>query len=194
MVSEVKKRWDLNEAKAVAESIVELLKPKCERIVVAGSIRRRRPDVGDIEVLAIPSITYTNDLFGEPTTEMNALDAYLKSLILGGPRREQVFDYRLSSNRRRTYGPLNKLLVHRPSGIPVDIFSTDAKNFGMALMVRTGPREWNIKFMKNFKDKGWEGHAYGGVTDGGGTELPCPEEDDVFKYLEWSWVPPESRY
>ena len=63
----------------------------------------------------------------------------------------------------------------------------------MTLFIRTGPKAWNVRAMAHFKNKGMEGHAYGGVTDVDGRELDCPEEHDVFLALGWSWVYPEDR-
>ncbi|MBU2597552.1 MAG: hypothetical protein KJ757_08345 [Planctomycetes bacterium] len=45
---------ELQKAKAIAEELKSLLEPACERITIAGSIRRQKPDVGDIELLCIP--------------------------------------------------------------------------------------------------------------------------------------------
>jgi DNA polymerase (family 10) len=46
---------ELLRAQCIAEAVVALLKPFCERIEVGGSIRRRRPFVHDIDLVAIPS-------------------------------------------------------------------------------------------------------------------------------------------
>lgn len=47
-------RVPLVEARALADDLVGLLEPFAERIEVAGSVRRERPDVGDLELVAIP--------------------------------------------------------------------------------------------------------------------------------------------
>lgn len=44
----------LSEAKTIALEIYELLKPHCERIKIAGSIRREKAFVNDIEIVCIP--------------------------------------------------------------------------------------------------------------------------------------------
>ena len=168
----------LEKARAIAEELVELLKPACERITVAGSIRRRRQDCGDIELLVIPKYEETIDL----------LDRQLGGLML-----KQVLGHRRDRRGRITYGPKNKLLLHRPSGIGVDVFSVTESNWGMALFVRTGPKEWNIKAMSRFRELGMQGHAYGGITDSDGSEITCPDEKTVFKYLQWAYIPPERR-
>ena len=49
-----KSRWPLKEALIVAETLREVLALRCERVDIAGSIRRRKDTVGDIELLYIP--------------------------------------------------------------------------------------------------------------------------------------------
>jgi DNA polymerase/3'-5' exonuclease PolX len=44
----------LEQALEIAEKVKALLAPHCERIEIAGSIRRKKPDVKDIEIVAIP--------------------------------------------------------------------------------------------------------------------------------------------
>ncbi len=45
----------LHEAEEQSAEIVELLKPFCKKILVVGSIRRKKPECKDIDILAIPS-------------------------------------------------------------------------------------------------------------------------------------------
>ena len=49
---------ELEKARDIAEKIEAVLESSCERIMIAGSIRRRKPDVGDIELLCIPYYTH----------------------------------------------------------------------------------------------------------------------------------------
>ena len=52
----------LVKAKKWADRIVEILAPHCDRIEIAGSIRRQKPTIGDIEVVCIPKQNL--DMFG----------------------------------------------------------------------------------------------------------------------------------
>lgn len=177
-----KTRFPLAQAEGVAQDLVEVLGPACEKIEVAGSIRRRRPDVGDVELLCISRV-------GDPVALGTNLylDAAVEDLIL-----RNVLQKRQNRAGRTNYGRWNKLLVHVASGIPVDIFSTTETNWGMALVVRTGPAEWNIRMMTRFKNRRMQGHAYGGVTQGG-IDVPCPTEEEVFRLLDWEYRAPEGR-
>ncbi|MBA7565683.1 hypothetical protein ES708_07368 [subsurface metagenome] len=45
---------ELEKAKVLADTVVKALEPYCKRIVVAGSIRRQKPTVRDIDLVLIP--------------------------------------------------------------------------------------------------------------------------------------------
>ena len=179
-----KPRWPLNQAKEVAEQLQGLLAPACERIVIAGSIRREKPAVGDIEILYIPKLhSQPADMLGFVDIQ-DELDSLIKASRCVVPRPNKKGAY--------TYGPKNKLMLHPDTGIPVDIFSTDTHNWGMALVVRTGSAEFNIRLMARFKQQGFAGHAYGGITTPNG-EIECPDEETVFRVAGWQYVPPKER-
>lgn len=185
-----KRRFLLEDADRVAADLVAQLAPSCARIAVAGSVRRRKPAVGDIELLAVPLIDRMADLFGQPTGQQYShLDAKLEELRAGG-----TLALRLNIHGLRTYGPLNKLMLHVPSGIPVDLFAATPENWGMALLVRTGPAAFNVLVMTRLIKLGLRGHAYGGVTDvRGKREIACPTEQAVFVLLNWGYMEPWER-
>lgn len=186
-----KRRWPLEIADTVATEIVGRLEGCCERIEVAGSIRRRKPDVGDVELLCIPRVEASalTNLLGEEISTIDLLDRELQTWLQAG-----YLDYRLNSAGHRIgYGPFNKFLVHLSSGMSVDVFSTTERNWGMALFIRTGPAKWNVKAMTRFLQLGLAGHAYRGITDTDGRAADCPDEETVFRHLEWQYVPPEQR-
>jgi len=171
---------ELAKANAIAEELQRYLSWGCERIVIAGSIRRQKPEVKDIELLCVPA-------FGGIVGEVNKLDEAIVDMLMSGH-----LSYRLNKRGQRTYGDKNKFMVHKPSGIGVDIFCTDKENWGMALFIRTGPKELNIKAMKRFMELGMKGHAYGGVSIGEAM-MECPDEETVFKLLGWKYLLPEQR-
>ena len=184
-----KRRWPIEVAEPVAKSLVKRLSPYCQGIEVAGSIRRRKGQVGDIELLCVSKVTSSPDMFGAVTTNHYALDLKLDELVADG----SVLKKRPNKAGRYSYGKQNKLLVHVETGISVDVFSTDAENWGMALLVRTGSREFNSRVMQRFIELGMRGHAYGGVTDQEGSDLDCLDEEAVFRLLGWPWIPPWER-
>ena len=167
-------RYPLALARSVAQEVAALLRPGCARIDVAGSIRRQKPDIGDCELLVIPA-------------PWGVFEYFLSSAMDRG-----ILTKRLNKNGHETFGRLNKLMVHVPSGIGIDLFSTTPENWGMALVVRTGPSEWNIAMMAAFQRLGTPAHAYGGVTVNG-TEVECPTEQRVFDLLGIPYLQPGER-
>lgn len=82
------------DARAIAERLIERLSPSCERIEVAGSVRRQQPFVHDIELVAVPRFEETEpDLFGSPTNRRSLVDGALVGLgefNCNGPRYKQI--------------------------------------------------------------------------------------------------------
>lgn len=154
-------------AEAIAKELVELLEPACERVQVAGSVRRCKPQVHDVEILCIPKFQGPVDL----------LDHRIQGLIAQG-----VLDYRLNKLGSRVYGPKNKLLVHQ-AGVSVDVFSTDEQCWAMALVIRTGPKELNIELARAALARGWALRAYGDGYDTPDGHIHCETEEDVFSVV-----------
>jgi len=157
------------------------------RIKVAGSIRRRRRDVGDIEIVCVPRIHKGKDLFQGPGQEYDFLDDRVKALMNLGVLK-----------KRNGYGPENKYLVHVRSGIPVDVFSANERNWGMTLLVRTGPAEFSAAVMTRLKQLGHQGHVTRGITlhaydPRKRKELACPDEMTVFQVLDLGYIEPRFR-
>ena len=168
----------LQKAKAIAEELVELLKPVCERVIIAGSIRRRKPVPNDIELLCIPKFDGVVDL----------LDQKLKWLV-----GTHVLEYRPNKKGSIVYGPQNKLLRHADSGIGVDIFSTDERCWPVALVVRTGPKESNIAIAMAAQKRGWRLEAYGAGFDTPKGLIRCKSERDVFELVGLPYKKPWER-
>jgi DNA polymerase/3'-5' exonuclease PolX len=165
----------LEKAKTIAEELKGLLSPACNRIEIAGSIRRQKPDVGDVELLVIPRANY--------------LDRILYDLMMRG-----MLAMRLNKRGSRVYGPKNKLLVHLPSGIGVDIFSTNEECWPVALVVRTGGVRTNKEIATQAIQRGMRFHAYGrGFTQPDGSELICQSEADVFRAVGLAYREPWER-
>lgn len=169
---------ELEKARAIAEEVRKLLEPACERIAVAGSIRRRKPEVGDIELLCIPKFV----------DGVDQLDKELGALVF-----QEILGLRLNKKGIRAYGPKNKLLVHLPSGIGVDIFSTTRENWAVSLVVRTGGKKTNMRIASGALRKGLSFHAYGrGFTSWKG-ETICRTEREVFEAVGLPYRDPWER-
>ena len=169
---------ELQKAKAIAEELKALLEPVCQRVIIAGSIRRQKPEVGDIELLCIPKFI----------DGVDQLDREIGDLVIQGR-----LGFRLNKRGSRAYGPKNKLMLHIPSGIGVDIFSTDLGCWAVSLVVRTGGAETNKRIAMAAIRKGWHFRAYGqGFTTPDG-EMVCRSERNVFEFVDMPYLEPWER-
>ena len=186
-MTQQKTRYPIRVAASVARWLMEELGPACERIEVAGSVRRNLQMVGDVELVCVPRYEEARDLFGQPVQGRDLLDAAIQALIQKGH-----LEVRTGPSGGRSYGPRNKFLLHVANGVPVDVFSTEAANFGLTLFVRTGPRDWNIRAMQRLKQLGLKGTINEGVWEGTARTM-CATEEQVFTLLRWPWTAPEAR-
>lgn len=185
-----KQRWPRLAALKVAGELVAALTPCCYRIEVAGSLRRGKESVGDIELLFIPNYGLRGvpgDMFA---SEMASLaDEKINQLCKQGVLKE-----RLSKSGVRAWGKENKLAVHIPSGIPVDFFTTDEDRWFVALVVRTGGKDSNLTLTTSAQRLGRKLHAYGmGVEWPDGIINRCNREEDVFEFCGVPYRKPEDR-
>lgn len=169
---------ELQKAKAIAEELKRLLEPACHRVEIAGSIRRQKPDVGDIELLCVPR--YIDGV--------DQLDREIRALVV-----RRILRFRRNKLGSQVYGPKNKLMVHIPSGIGVDIFSTTDECWAVSLVVRTGGAATNKRIAMVALRKGWHWHAYGrGFTTPDG-EVTCRSEREVFEAVGLPYLEPWER-
>jgi DNA polymerase/3'-5' exonuclease PolX len=184
------------DAMPIAQKFVRFLERYCTRIAIAGSLRRNRNLVSDIEILFISKITSApdpQDLFGDRKIEVSAAGLAIGALLVS-----EVITKRQNVKGRESWGPKNKLAVHVASGIPVDLFETTEKNWWNALVVRTGPADLNRKIASAAIARGWEWHAYGnGFTRGDGKSLidrfVVKSEQDVFHHVGLPYQEPKDR-
>lgn len=188
-------RVPLAEAQVLADELRTLLQPVCLQIEVAGSIRRQRPDVADIELLAIPLWQARFDLFGESNQPpISQLELLCQDLIDDG-----------TFGIRHANGAKYKAL--RFKGIPVDLFTADPHNWGLLFAIRTGPALWSKRLVTEQRYGGWlpghlqvkDGHLWRRDPDktrdvGRDNMIPVPNEAALFKMLARPFQRPEERF
>ena len=154
----------LQEAVSIAEEFKSLLSPYCARCEVAGSVRRKkRDDIKDIEIVAVPD---PQDLFGLRQAINN------HCIVVRGrfPGRYLALKFR---SRR------------------VDLFITTPEQWGCIYLIRTGSAEFCRQLMTRAHGRGRrfrDGRLWDGVT-----ALSTPEEADIFRALGMEYVNPEKR-
>lgn len=188
-----KRRWPLHEARPVAEKLAEAMRPFCGRIEVAGSIRRRRDSVGDIEIVYVSKVgeaVFPGDLLPR---QGDLVDTEIGRLM-----REGVLARRPLKNGTTAFGARNKLLFHVASGIPVDLFSTDESCWWNYLVCRTGGAVSNTRIAMAAKRLGMKWTPYGPGFEllcGGGMRmrLQVSGERDVFEAVRLPYLEPWER-
>lgn len=143
----------------LAQELRDALAPGCEKIAIAGSIRRGKADPKDIELVAIPRLTdemHELDLFGNRvgTIVCDHLHNTLQRLYANGTG-AWTLDPDLPRN-----GPKYKRLRHIESGVCCDLFIVTAASWGVQLAIRTGPGDFSKELVTRARRKGW--HVTGG--------------------------------
>lgn len=163
-------RVRINEAWDRAEEIRRiLLKTKlCKQLEIAGSLRRRKETIGDIDLLA------TSD---KPEKVMDAFCAmtHVERIIGRGP---------------------TKVSVMLKSGMQADLRVLDPEVFGAAMHYFTGSKEHNVKVRTMAQKKGITLNEYGafeGTAEKKGKRVACRTEEEVFAAVGLPYIPPELR-
>jgi len=184
------RRYPYAQAYEVAEDICARLRPGCSRITIAGSLRRKKSDVGDIEILYIPIMHETPDpnrLFG--IMIFDCAEIHISVMVANG-----ILGRRLNALGRETYGPKNKLMRHISSGIPIDLFAATEDNWFNYLVCRTGPAELNKQICMAAQRKGWKWNPYGsGYSNTAGEIQRMDSEAAVFSFVGIEYREPEER-
>ena len=169
-------RFPFEMAYATAKEVSERLSPTLEKLKAVGSLRRRRPSVGDLEFLAIPF--FDEDLFGgHPKPCLDPVRLALRELgtwVKGGDRFMQVKDL-----LGRKGLSLDLYLVHPPA------------EWGSLEAIRTGPWELGLLCMMRLTKNGYK-HVGGRVRKNGIT-IPTPTEEEFFKLAGIECLPPNQR-
>jgi DNA polymerase/3'-5' exonuclease PolX len=158
----------LDKALEIAERTKELLAPYCERIEIAGSIRRKKPQVKDIELVAIPK-PYDVGLF----------ESGIATVV---------------NQWEKVRGELPCKYTQRllPDGIALDLFFANHENWGLIYAMRTGSADYSHKVLAT----GWVKLGYkseGGQLCISDRQIAIPEEKDLFKLIGVPYLDPELR-
>lgn len=167
----------LTPMRRLADRIVGELAPYCERIEVAGSIRRGLPNVGDIDLVALPL----------PGMRQSLIDRFLANTR------------KISAGQRNISAALANgvevqlFLAHGEQ--PGDLFSNPLQpsNWASLLICRTGSREHNIKLVHAAARKGLRWNPQEGLRTASGNYLDTPEEEDFFATLGIDFIAPAHR-
>jgi len=161
----------LEMAQELAEKIVATISHLCEKIEVAGSIRRKKAEVGDIDIVVIPKPFMWGRI---PIVMRSELDA---KPGIGG------------SELIRMYVPF----ANSPDGqAQVDFYAAKRETWGVILLIRTGSTDHNIRLCTHAKALGMMLSASRGVLEKG-MVIASKTEEEIFKALILPYVSPGDR-
>ena len=154
-------------ARAVARLVAEALRAHggVERLEIAGSLRRMRESVKDVDIL----VTST-----EPARVIDTL-------------------VRLPSVIEVTGRGDTKASVRHQDGLAIDLRVVEPAAFGAALQYFTGSRAHNVRLRQLAIERGLKLSEYGVFDEATGARVAGATEEDVYAALGLPWIPPELR-
>ena len=159
------RRMLLNEAETQATALVAYLQAGggVRQIAVAGSYRRRRETIGDLDILV------TSD---DSPRVMDRFVAYA-----------DVADVVSKGDTRST--------VKLRGGLQVDLRAVEPTAYGAALQYFTGSKAHNVELRKIAQEHGYKLNEYGLFK--GTRRVAGQTEEEIYAKLGLDWIPPELR-
>lgn len=150
-----------------AELLAEEIKENCGDcpLTVAGSLRRRRDTIGDIDILAL-SGRKNKTLAGKFIAAVTGAEVIAR----GG----------------------TKISLRTPRGRQIDLRIIEKKSYGAAMVYFTGSQAFNVKLRHLAGARGWKLNEYG-LYNAAGKRIAGKSEEEVFAALKMAFVPPEIR-
>ena len=164
----------LARALGIALVLQDKMLPLCDNIQIAGSIRRCRPIVNDIDLVILP----------KDKAALKARCAAKWRVITDGDQ-NCIYEVPISDGTIQ----VDIFFARHASA---DLFTKTPSNFGSLLLCRTGSREFNIKLVEWAKRLGLRWKPYEGVFKGDQL-IASATEEEIFAALEMPFQRPEGR-
>ena len=167
MLRRGQERSPLGKVLPIAQDLVDQLRLKAPltRIDIAGSLRRWKDTIKDIDILAMSD---------NPKEVMRVFVhlPHVKEVIMQGPTKSSVVI---------------------KEGLQVDLRVVKKESYGAALAYFTGSKEHNIRLREMAVKRGLTINEYGIFRVKDNTKLGGEKEEDTYKILDLQYVPPEMR-
>jgi DNA polymerase (family 10) len=161
-------RFLLSFAQGVADDLIQDLGrvEGVEKITPAGSLRRGRETVGDLDLLV---------------TGPGAADALER--FVTNPRSNEVLGK----------GPNKASIKFGHEGIQVDLRALPAESYGAALQYFTGSKDHNVALRMRAQKMGLTLSEYALARIDNGERVAGATEEEIYEKLGLTWIPPELR-
>jgi DNA polymerase (family 10) len=165
-------RYHLDDAELAAERITLYLKdfPGIETVTPAGSLRRGRETVGDLDIL-VTGPACEEDIVSVAVSYTAAYPA-IANLIAKGQ---------------------NKVSFNLRTGLQVDVRLLPRKSYGAALQYFTGSKMHNVSIRQRALKRGYTLSEYSLARLDDGTTVAAATEEEIYKALDLAWIPAELR-
>jgi len=167
LVRQGQHRRTLGAALSLAQRLIEQLKalPDIRRIEIAGSLRRMKETIGDVDVLVSTA---------KPAAVMRQFTggAWCRQVLASGPTKTSILT---------------------TDGMQVDLRAVKPEEFGAAWVYLTGSKDHNVRLRERAIRLGLKLNEYGLFRAASGRRVAGREEADVYKALGLDWIPPEIR-
>ncbi|HEX5417292.1 MAG TPA: DNA polymerase/3'-5' exonuclease PolX, partial [Chloroflexota bacterium] len=143
----------------------ERVGPAILRMEEAGSVRRRRDTIGDLDILVASEA---------PVAVLDAFVALpqVQELVGRGDTKASVLG---------------------PKGQQIDLRAVPADSWGAALQYFTGSKAHNVRLREIAVRKGWRLNEYGLFETASDRKLAGAEEEEVYAAFGLPWIPPTLR-
>lgn len=160
-------RIPLGRAWPLAQQIMGVLRD-VEGVVAAepaGSLRRMRPTVGDLDILAAAKES------GPVMEAFTSLPGVMRVLGRGETKSSIEFN----------------------DGVRAQLWVLPPEKFGTALVYATGSKDHNVRLREFALDQGLSLSEHALTKTDGSGEITCATEEEVYETLGLPWIPPELR-
>ena len=142
-----------------------------DKITPAGSLRRGRDTVGDLDILV--------------TGKACCSEAARQEAISYIAKYPPLMDIIASGD--------NKISFHLRSGMQVDVRLLPPESFGAAMQYFTGSKAHNVALRQRALKMGYTLNEYSLATLEGGKPVAGPTEEEIYGKLKLDYIPPEMR-
>jgi DNA polymerase (family 10) len=166
-------------------------------VTPAGSLRRGRETVGDLDLLVTMAEEMARD--GKKARLKTGERPASESGPYKGKCRQEVIDE--VAKHILTYPRIDQVLAHGENkvsftlsnGLQVDVRLLEKENFGAALLYFTGSKEHNVRLRGRANDMGWTLNEYALATLKAEKRVAGRTEEEIYEKLKLEFVPPELR-
>jgi DNA polymerase (family 10) len=164
------KRMLLKDAEKTGNEILNEIKkmPGVQRAELAGSLRRKKETVGDIDIV----------ILAEPKNRKKIVGRFVAL-----PEVEKVL----------AKGTTKASVILKHENVQVDIRLVHDYEYGAAMLYFTGSKEHNIKLRTIARERGYKINEYGIFDASTNKRLAGATEDEMYHFLNLKYIPPEQR-